>query len=447
MFSTQRPLSQLKRLIAVIVLATMMLCGLSACGTEDDKGSVYFLNFKPEADETFQAIAREYEKETGVPVKVATAASGEYELTLKIEMMKRHSPTLFNVNGPVGLHKWLPYTADISDAEFVRNLKDDNLALKGDDGKTYGVPLAVEGYGIIYNQEIFDRYCALPGAKVASAAQINNFATLKAVAEDMQARKDQLGIQGAFASTSLASGEDWRWQTHLTNIPIYYELNEQGISDTKDIKFTYNQEFKQIFDLYLNNSTIDKKLAPSKNVTDSLSEFAQGKAAMIQNGNWAWSQISGVKGNIIKEDNIKFLPIYTGHAGEETQGLAVGTEVSLAVNARATKADQRATIEFVNWLLSSDVGKRYVSEDLGFNAPFTTFGPDDIPSDPLTAEVAKYVSNEQLRTIPWIFTIYPSQKFKDTVGQSMAQYASGSAQWQDVVDVFVDEWKAEKEEQ
>src|SRR5699024_7228894 len=133
---------------------------------------------------------------------------------------------------------------------------------------------------------IFDKYIATSGAKIKSTDEITSYQKLKEVAEDMQAKKDELGIEGAFASTSLTSGEDWRWQTHLANAPIWQEYQDKGVEDTNEIEFSYNKEYKNLFDLYLENSTVEKSLAPSKTVSDSMAEFAQGKAAMVQNGNW-----------------------------------------------------------------------------------------------------------------------------------------------------------------
>ena len=173
------------------------------------------------------------------------------------------------------------------------------------DGKVYGVPYVVEGYGIIYNQKIMDKYFALGGAKVKSMDEITNFDTLKAVADDMQAKKGELGIEGVFASTSLKPGEDWRWQTHLADLPVYFEYQDAKVEDSDELKFTYNEQFKNIFDLYLTDSTIDPKLASSKAVTDSMADFALGKAAMVQNGNWAFGQISEVAGNTVGAEDVK----------------------------------------------------------------------------------------------------------------------------------------------
>lgn len=440
-----------KRSFAMAAVAGLMLGGLAACsdgsdGAESgDGGSVYFLNWKPEQDAAYQEIAKKYTEETGVPVKVTTAASGTYEQTLRSEITKSEAPTLFQINGPVGLKSWQDYALDLTDSELAGLLSDQNLALKGEDGATYGLPVAIEGYGIIYNDAIMRAYFETSNPAASSMDDIKNFDTLKAVVEDMQAKADELGITGVFSSTSLAPGEEWRWQTHLSNIPVFYEFEEDGVTDKEEIEFSYNENFKNIFDLYLDNSTVDRNLTPSKTVTDSMAEFATGQSAMVQNGNWAWSQIAEVQGNTVAEEDIKFLPIYTGVDGEENQGLAVGTEAFLAVNSQASEADQQASIDFVNWLFSSDEGKKFVVESLGFNAPFNTFGDDEIPNDPLAKEVVRYLGDENLSNVSWVFTTYPSQNFKDMFAQALAQYAAGNMEWSEAVDTFITNWAAEKQ--
>ena len=213
------------------------------------EGAVYYLNFKPEVDAQWQEIAAAYTSETGVPVKVVTAASGTYEEVLKAEIAGSDAPTLFQINGPVGYNSWKDYCLDLSGSDLYNNLSDKGLAVTGDDGGVYGVPYTVEAYGIIYNDAIMQAYFATEGAKAANVDEINNFAKLKEVVEDMTAKKDALGIQGVFASTSLLPGEDWRWQTHLANLPVYYEYKDGNVSDMAAITFKYSDNFKNIFDL------------------------------------------------------------------------------------------------------------------------------------------------------------------------------------------------------
>lgn len=405
-------------------------------------GKVYYLNFKPEVEDQWQEIAAAYTAETGVEVKVVTAASGEYETTLKSEIVKSDAPTLFQINGPVGYQSWKDYCLDLSDTDVYDALSDKSLAVTDGDG-VYGIPYTIEGYGIIYNQAIMDKYFALDGAKVASMDEINNFEKLKEVVEDMTAKKDELGIEGVFASTSLLPGEDWRWQTHLLSYPIHYEFADAGVDDLDEITFSYAENFKNIFDLYINNSCVSPALLGNKSVTDSMAEFALGQAAMVQNGNWAWSQISETEGNIVEEENVKFLPIYMGVDGEENNGLAIGTENFWAINSQASEADIQATKDFISWLITSDAGKDYMVNSLGNTAPFTTFADDEKPQDPLA--VSMLSSMESGKTaVPWAFTAFPSEQYKTDVGDALLQYSGGSMSWDDVVDTVVTRWSEEK---
>ena len=442
---------KLKKYLTIALSAVMATAVLTGCSSssddaakKDDKGSVYYLSFKPEQEEQWKKVAETYEKETGVEVKVVTAASGKYEETLKSEIAKDDAPTLFQINGPVGYENWKEYTADLKDTELYKHLLNEDLAIKDGDG-VYGIPYVEEGYGIIYNQKIMDKYFALDGAKVKSIDEINNYDKLKEVAEDMQSRKEELGIDGVFASTSLTPGEDWRWQTHLANLPVYYEYKDKDVKDLDKIDFKYADQYKNIFDLYINNSTCKPTLLGSKTVSDSMAEFALGKCAMVQNGNWAWSQISEVDGNTVKEEDIKFMPIYTGVKGEEKQGLCIGTENYFSVNKNASEAEQQATKDFINRLFTSDEGKNFVTNDLGFIAPFDTFTEKESPNDPLAKEVIRYLSDKDLYNVDWNFTTFPSQTFKDDFGAALLEYCNGNMKWDDVKKLVVDEWASEKE--
>ena len=439
-----------KKIVSTCLVAGMGLSILTGCQAES-KNEIYFLNFKPEIAEIYDQIAKDYEAETGVKVKVVTAASGTYEQTLKSEVAKSNAPTIFQINGPVGYQNWADYCADLKDTKLYSYLSDKSLAVSSGDG-IYGIPYVVEGYGIIYNNAIMEKYFALSdkAVDVSSVDEINNFDTLKAVVDDMTAHKQELGIEGVFASTSLNSGEQWRWQTHLANVPFYYEFAENTSFDnsilaglnTPEIDFKYSDNFKNIFDLYINNSITEPGMLGSKSVDDSMAEFALGKVAMVQNGNWAWSQISGVEGNTVTEDDIKYLPIYTGVNGEETQGLCIGTENYFAINSKVSEEKQEMSVAFLEWIFSSEKGKSYVTNDLGFIAPFTTFEEDEKPADPLAKEVLGWMEKD-VTSVPWTFAAFPSENFKNDFGAALLEYAQGQRNWDDVTTTVKDSWKTE----
>lgn len=450
----------MKKILSILMVIIMIASVFTGCnrngnqGTtpqnNDGKTTVRYLNFKPEIATVYDEIAKAYNKETGNTLIVETAASGNYEQTLAAKMGTNEAPTLFQINGPKGYANWQDYCADLSDTELYKHLTDKSLAVTVD-GKVYGIPYVVEGYGIIYNKAITDKYFALKdkSTEFKSMDEIKNFDSLKKLVEDMQKNADKLGIKGVFAATSLKTGEDWRWQTHLANIPVYYEFNENNVDlsgdATKTINFKYSENFKNIFDLYINNSTTDKKVLGSKIVDESMAEFALGQCAMVQNGNWAWSQINGIDKNTVKAEDIKYLPIYMGIDGEEKQGLCIGTENFFAINSKASEQEQKAAEDFIYWLFSSETGKKFVTEQLEFIAPFDTFTDEERPEDPLAQEVIKWMNNADVTTIPWNFTVFPSQTFKEDFGASLLQYAQGSKNWDKVKEDFTKSWKNESQ--
>ena len=434
------------KIILFVFSILFALCMLSSCASNEE--ALYYLNFKPEIADVYNKIAVDYEKETGNRLRVVTAASGTYEQTLKSEIEKKDAPTLFQINGPRGYSAWKDYCLDLSNTALYQSLTEESIAVKEGEG-VYGIPYVVEGYGIIYNKALTDAYFALSNRQttVNSMEEINNFSKLKTVVEDMTKHASELGIKGVFASTSLKSGEDWRWQTHLANIPIYYEFLDRDVdltgSGTKTVDFRYAENFKQIFDLYINNSCTDKKLLGSKQVSDSMAEFALGQCIMVQNGNWAWSQISEISGNKVRAEDIRMMPIYMGLPGEEMKGLCIGTENYFAVNKNASPEKQKAAFDFMEWLFTSETGKKYVTSELEFIAPFDTFSDEEAPNDPLAREVARSMADTEKTAIPWCFTVFPSQNFKSDFGAALLQYAQGTKSWDDVVRLFVTRWEAE----
>ena len=451
-----------------LILSLVLLLSFAACGkgeadqttasgaSNENKPAaateIYFLNFKPEIASVYEKIAEEYKEKKGVTVKVVTAASNGYEQTLTSEIAKSDPPTIFQINGPVGYRSWADYCADLKDTALYSFLSDKSLAIKDGDS-VYGIPYVVEGYGIIYNEEITDKYFALKdrATSFSSMDEINSFSKLKALVEDMQSKKEELNIDGVFASTSFSSGNAWRWDTHLANVPFYYEFIENKDFDdptlaglgSNEINFTYSENFKNIFDLYINNSGTPKNLIGSKSVNDSMAEFALGKVAMVQNGNWAYKDISDVDGNTVKKDKIKMLPVYTGIKGEENQGLCVGTENYLAINSKVSAEKQKASADFLEWLFSSDEGKRYVTEELGFISPFTTFDKNERPEDPLANQILDWMEKKDIKSVPWIFTSFPSETFKQDFSSALLQYAQGSADWDKVVSTVKKAWQNE----
>lgn len=403
------------------------------------EGAVYYLNFKPEQADQWKALGETYTAETGVPVTVVTAASGTYEQTLKSEMAKSEAPTLFQVNGPVGLASWKDYCYDLKDSAVYKDLSSDDFALIDESGAVKGIAYVIETYGLIYNKALLNDYMETDGAVISSVDEINSFDKLKAVADDIQAKKDELGIDGAFTSAGFDASSDWRFKTHLANLPLYYEYKADNITSTDAVKGTYLDNFKQIFDLYITDSVCEPTLLSGKTGSDAAAEFALGEAVFYQNGTWAYGDIQD---NDVADEDLGMLPIFIGGEGEENQGLCTGSENYWCVNSKAPEADIQATLDFLQWVVESDTGRKALAEDMGFVTPFTTFTEEYLPANPLVAAANEYVKNGST-SVSWNFTTMPSEEWKNQLGSAMLEYARGTGDWDAVVKAFVDNWAVE----
>lgn len=433
-----------QKFAAAALAGSMLLAGCGDGGETADaskasgdgsKGSVYYLNFKPEADKAWQELAKKYTDETGVDVKVVTAASGNYETTLMSEMGKSGAPTLFQVNGPVGLKNWEDYAYNLYDTPVFDQLTSDSYALYiGDkaDNDVAAIAYAIESYGIIVNTELLEK-------AGHSVDEITSFETLKNVADDIQSRKDELGFS-AFSSAGMDGSSDWRFKTHLANMPIYFEYKDDGVTDKDELKGTYLDNYRDIFDLYITDSTTEGKDLASKTMDDSEREFLNGEAVFFQNGSWEYTNL--IDGGMT-DDQLTMIPIYIGAGDEANQGLSTGTENYWVVNKEASADDIQATLDFMNWLVTTDEGTTFMADDLGLTIPFK----DAKPSPNIFVQEDIELTEEGKTPVSWNFTTMPSEEWKNTLGSALTAYAADptDANWEKVKEAFTVDWKNEKE--
>ena len=420
-----------KKLLSVALCATMVAGLLAGCGSSsksektgsDSKGSVYWLNFKPEADEALQGIAKTYEKEKGVKVKVVTAASGNYNSTLTSEMGKSAAPTLFVVGNQAAVKTWNDYCIDLKDTDVYKELSTDAFNLTDENGKVASMGYCYESYGIIVNKKLLKK----AGYEITD---IKDFASLKSVAEDIHKRADKLGFD-AFTSSGMDDASSWRFTGHLANMPLFYEGRDDGWKDAPaEIKGTYLDNFKNVWDLYINNSKYDKKTLATGGY-DAEAEFKKGEAVFYQNGTWEYDALK----KSISDDDMQMIPIYCGVEGEEKAGLCSGTENCWAVNAKASKADQKATLEFMKWLVTSKEGTKVMAEQFGA-IPYKKAAD--------SGNVFLKNANDLLEAgnynVDWSFNYTPNvDEWRASLVAAMNKYDAGGS-WDDVKTAFVQGW-------
>ena len=439
----------MKKILAML-LALCMIFALCACGSSAApaateapaadaateapaeeapaaEGSVYYLNFKPESDEAWQALAKTYTEQTGVPVKIVTAASGAYQETLTAEMDKSEAPTMFQVGNQGAVDTWGEYCYDLTNTDVWNEMTTHAFDMVGDDGFTYSIGYCYECFGIIVNKALLEQ-------AGHSIDEITNFESLKAVADDIHARASELGFD-AFSSAGLDGSSSWRFSGHLANMPLYYEFRDDGVtSQPATITGAYLDNYKAIWDLYTTDSATTGADLLAATGDASEAEFGNGEAVFYQNGSWEYSNLVGNFG--MDPANLQMIPIYCGVEGEEDSGLCSGTENCWAVNAEADEADIQATLDFMKWVVTSDEGTTLLAEQFG-PCPFKSAKtPENVffaDANDLTAE-GKYV-------VTWAFNYTPAvDDWRAAVVDALGQYTAGTGDWDAVVSAFVDGW-------
>ncbi len=430
----------MKKLISLL-LALVMVLGLVACtpatnepaqtgeaggetGGETAKGSVYYLNFKPEFDTALQQLAKDYTDATGVEVKVVTAAAGTYSDTLTAEMGKDAAPTVFNIGNMAGLADWDEYALDLTDSAIAKELTTNDFNLYNEGGELKAIGNCYESFGIIVNTKLL-------GDAGYKLEEIKDFASLKTIAEDIHAKAETLGFD-AFTSAGLHGGSSWRFSGHLATLPLHYEGITGNVATITGEKLDL---FKNVWDLYINNSTTDPATL-SNDSLDAAAEFKAGKAVFYQNGTWEYA---GLIEAGMKAEELAMIPIYCGAEGEENAALCSGTENCWAINAKASEADQQASIDFLVWLVSDEKAAATYVEQLGA-----------VPFKNAPASTNKFIADGNAllaagkKGISWAFNYTPNvDAWRATVVTALTDYSAGNAEWQKVVEAFVDGWAYE----
>ena len=429
-----------KRLLSLALIAVMAISMLAGCGGgktdagADAKGSVYYLNFKPESDAAWQELAKEYKELTGVEVKVVTAASGQYSQTLTTEMGKDSAPTLFQCGNLAGLEQWDDYCLDLSGTDVYKEMTTNDFNLVNEKGEVKAIGYCYEAFGIIVNKALLKQ----AGYEVSD---IKDFASLKAIAEDITARKDELGF-AAFTSAGLHDSSSWRFSGHLANMPLFYEFRDDKVTtQPATVTGAYLDNYKNIWDLYINNATCKPEELSTKTGDEATAEFGKGQAVFYQNGSWEYANLvtDEEKGFLMNKEDLTMIPIYCGVEGEENAALCCGTENCWAVNAKASEADIKATLDFMKWVVTSESGTKMMAEQFGpipFKAAKESENVFFTAANDLIAD-GKYV-------VTWAFNHTPNvDNWRKAVVSALTQYSGNGGSWDDVVKAYVDGWAAQ----
>lgn len=419
---------------ALPVVTTAMVVALAACGggtlnSDDSKDSgsskdgktLNVFQFKAEIAKDMEKMAKDYEKETGVKVVVQTVGGGsDYGAALKSQFASGNEPDVFNNGGFTEAKTWQDKLEDLSDEKWVSDLTDLSKEPMTIDGKLYGMPMNLEGYGFIYNKEIF---------KKAGITELPKTLT------ELTEASEKLKADGV-TPFSIGYGEWWILGNHLLNIPVAQQDDpDQFIADLNagKGKFEDNKQFKEFMNLFDLTIKYGNKNPLTTDYNTQVSQFAEGKTAMIQQGNWAQQLITDVNPDI----EMGFIPMPINDDKEKMDRLPVGVPNNWVVNKNSKNKEEGK--KFLEWMATSETGKDYMVNKFKFIPAFKSIEAADL--GPLADDIIKYSKED--KTISWNWFKYPDGAVNE-VGAIMQAYVGKQKTSEEMLQDFTKTWEKMK---
>ncbi len=433
-----------------LVMGGVMALGATSCGSSEttttadanatgenkEPVTLNIFQFKVEINDQLNAAIDTYEAlNPHVTINLETVGGGDdYGAALKAKFT--NETTIFNVGGPQDVKDWLPKLEDLSDQPWVANAAAGTLEGVTVDGKVYGLPYAIEGYGLIYNKAIFEA-CGINGDDIDTYQELeDSFKTIQAKIDSGEL-KDQ--FPELEAVTELPAKETWITGLHASNAFLNQEFDstlDSFASETVD--FTYGDAFKKYIDLmadYSSNSDTRGNLNAVDYATQVGGGLGIGRVAVIQQGNWIYGEVASIDPEVA--ENLGILPIPVQGAVEDS--IPTGVPMYWAINNEAPEAAKEEAKNFLNWLYQSDEGKNIVVNEFGFIPPFTNYDGIE-PQDSLGRAVKAY--SDAGKTTPWVFMGYPTDWGMNVLGAKIQGYLDGSLTWEQVITESKEQWTA-----
>lgn len=400
-----------KRSMVILSVLLMMSMLLAACGGKNaansgssangsgDKGevkTVKVFQFKTEIVEGLNELKVEFEKEyPNIKLDIQTVGGGaDYAAALKTKFASGDAPDIFSNGGFAELDMWQDKIEDLSDQPWVKDLVPLAAEPMTKDGKVYGMPMNLEGIGYVYNKDLF--------------AKAGITETPKTITELEEAAKK---LQAAGITPFGNAYQEW-WLLGNQGISVAFARQDnvdefiKGLNDgTQTI--VDNPQFKNWSNLLKLTVQYGQKNPLTTDANTHLALFANGEVAMMQEGNWAQTLIDNIKPGM----NIGMFPMPIDDDAEKNDKLTVGIPANLVVN-KESASKEEAKI-FLNWLVTSDMGKEYIVKKWKFIPALTTISASAEDIGLLGADVKKYVDENKVYGLQ-------SSKFPDGVTQEFA---------------------------
>jgi len=381
--------------------------------------------YKPEYNDAVDKAATEFSKENEeIEIKVKSARDGEdYMTTLKTLINSGDMPHIFNLGRLSDFNEFKDKLMDLSDLELTQFAMEASLNGAAIGDKIYGVPYFIEGFGFVYNRELFEKASIDVGA-------IDNFMAFESAVEELDRMKETLKIEAVFAFPA----KDFQITgLHMSNVFISAEFGGDIVKayQSKNLEFKYAEALKKMIDLQMEYSVKPVKDIDSRKMVEEY--FIGKKVAIIQQGNWIHHTIETIDKDFA--DKIDMLP-YPIEGLRECCNSA-GVPMYWVISDTADEKVREGARSFLNWLYLSENGKKIIEEDFMFIPAYRGFAADTV-KDPLGKRILAQYSARNI--IPYVFPSYPDDWGINRFGADIYRYANGELAWDEVVSNAREAW-------
>ena len=431
-----------KKVLCAMLAAAMVTTSLAGCGSSDKSGenggkngqvTINLYQNKSEIASQLEAAAKTYmEQNPDVKINVESIQGNDYNTNLKAKLLNKDSVDIYAAGDK--LDNLLEYTEDLSDQPWVENVVDGSLDDMTRDGKVYGLPVGIEGYGLVYNKDIFE-------AAGIDAEKLTSYDAIDKAFADLQEQIDSGKLSEQFpaleAVEEYAAKESWIPGLHTLNVALANEFSSASELWQKDsIELIYADALKDLVDLETKYTTSKDNLA-LLNAVDYSSQIGGGiaieRVAVVQQGNWIGPEVKGISEEM--SEKLGMLPIPLKGVNEDN--IATGISIYWCVNSQSSEEKKQASKDFLNWLFQSDDGKKIIIDDCGFIPAFTNYDGIEI-SDPLSKEVQRYINEG--KTMPWVMNGFPSG-YETQSAADFQGYFNGDYDWNGCVEKLKKDFK------
>ncbi|MCG7408641.1 ABC transporter substrate-binding protein [Paenibacillus sp. ACRRX] len=418
--------------LLMLLAVSVMLAGCGSKGSDESSANgsanngskevktVKIFQFKVEIAEALNRLKGEFEKEhPNIKLDIQTVGGGaDYGAALKAKFASNDAPDIFNNGGFQEMETWMEHLEDLSAEPWVKDVIPLAKEPMTKEGKLYGQPMNLEGYGFIYNKDLF--------AKAGITELPKTLTQLEDAAKKLQAA----GI------TPFSNGYQEWWILGIHNLNVAFAQQQdpnafiKGLNDGST-KITGSKEFENWSNMLDLTVKYGNKNPLTTDYNTQVTLFAKGETAMMQQGNWTQVQIDGIN----KDLNLGVLPMPIDNDAAKNDKLLVGVPNNWVVNKNSKVKEEAKT--FLNWMVSSDIGKQYIAKEFKFIPAFSTIPATAEDLGDIAAEVTKY--SQDNKVLSWNWFKYPdgvTQEF----GNSIQAYIAGKTDKAKLLEDFQKAW-------